>query len=115
MFMRYHSLHFLRDCDEEIFYKIHHESVDFGIRRHMHVKMFKLRSLASGKNKECSIDLNLEFDGDRAFVVWDSLTVGKYLLKARVEIDPGLLQDGEGVGCDYFYRGELVLPRPELN
>jgi hypothetical protein len=69
--------------------------------------------VAKGK-LEC-IDLDLEFDGKRAFVIWDSITLGDYLLKARVEIDPELLHADSGRGCDYIYRGELVLPNPENN
>jgi hypothetical protein len=37
------------------------------------------------------------------------------LLKARLEIDPKLLRADSGRGCDYIYRGELVLPNPEHN
>ena len=81
----------------------------------MHIKSFKLRSLASSNGKLSAIELDLEFDGERAFVVWDSVSFGAFRLKARVEIDPHLLQTAGGRGCDYFYRGELVLPRPENN
>jgi hypothetical protein len=69
--------------------------------------------VAKGKMK--FIDLDLEFDGKRAFVIWDSITLGSYLLKARVEIDPQLLHQDSSRGCDYFYRGELILPNPENN
>ncbi len=69
--------------------------------------------MAKGKTE--SIDLDLEFDGKRAFVVWDSVQVRGFLLKARLEIDPKLLRADSGRGCDYVYRGELVLPNPELN
>ena len=31
------------------------------------------------------------------------------------EIDPKLLRADSGRGCDYVYRGELVLPNPEHN
>jgi hypothetical protein len=65
--------------------------------------------------KMACIDVNLEFEGERAYVVWDSITLGQYKLKASVEIDPDLLQKTAGRGCDYFYRGELVLPRPQNN
>ena len=67
------------------------------------------------KGKLEFIDLNLEFDGKRAFVIWDSISVGDYLLKARVEIDPQLLHADSGRGCDYVYRGELILPNPANN
>lgn len=81
----------------------------------MDLKMYKLRSLAAGHGKTNSVDLDMEFEGDRAFVVWDSISLGNCELKARVEIDPELLQAATGRGCDYVYRGELILPRPELN
>ena len=81
----------------------------------MGLKLYKLRSLTVDKGKAALIDLSLEFEGNRAYVVWDSITLGAYLLKARVEIDPALLQeDGERDG-DFLYRGQLVLPRPENN
>lgn len=65
--------------------------------------------------KTAFIDLDLEFEGKRAFVIWDSITIGSYLLKARVEIDPELLTEASERGCDYVYCGEVVLPRPEFN
>ncbi len=81
----------------------------------MRAKSYKLRGRAVAKGKLEAIKLDLEFDGKRAFVVWDSITLGNYLLKARVEIDPGLLREDSGRGCDYVYGGELVLPNPENN
>ena len=78
-------------------------------------KMYKMRSLAQDHGKNTFVDLHLEFEGRRAFVIWDSVTLGGYELKARLEIDPGLLQEAAGRGCDFFYRGQLVLPRPENN
>jgi hypothetical protein len=79
----------------------------------MRAKIYKVRSQAPSKSN--FIEVNMEFDGDRAFVVLDSIHLGKFELKARVEIDPALLQAAAGRGCDYFYRGQLVLPRPEHN
>lgn len=81
----------------------------------MRAKSYKVRGRAAGKGKSEFIDLDLEFDGKRAFVVWDSISVGNFLLKARVEIDPQLLLAYARPGCDYIYRGELVLPNPENN
>ncbi len=81
----------------------------------MRIKLFKMRSLAVDNGKTACVDLNLEFEGERAYVVWDSITLGEYKLKARVEIDPELLQKAGGRGCDYYYRGQLVLPQPENN
>ena len=81
----------------------------------MRLKFYKMRSLTVENGKTAFIEVNLEFDGKRAFVIWDSISVGTLLLKARVEIDPTLLQTGSGRGCDYVYCGELVLPRPQNN
>ena len=67
------------------------------------------------KGKLEFINLDLEFDGKRAFVIWDSIAVGNYQLKARVEIDPRLLRADSDRQCDFVYNGELVLPRPEDN
>jgi hypothetical protein len=81
----------------------------------MHVKLYKMRSLSVDKGKKAFVDLDLEFDGSRAFVIWDSVAWGKFELKARLEIDPKLLQKDGDRGCDFFYHGDLVLPRPEHN
>ena len=81
----------------------------------MHLKTYKLRSLAPQKGNAAAVDLNLEFEGKRAFVVWDTIHVGRFELKARVEIDPNLLQEAARPDYDFFYRGELVLPRAENN
>ena len=81
----------------------------------MRTKTYKMRSQAAGDGQARTIDLPLEFEGTRAFAVWDSIRFGKLQFKARVEIDPTLLQRSEKLGCDYYYRGDLVLPRPENN
>jgi hypothetical protein len=81
----------------------------------MRAKLYKMRGRAVAKGKLKFIDLDLEFDGKRAFVVWDSISLGDFLVKARVEIDPRLLRADSGGGWDYVYRGELVLPQPEYN
>jgi hypothetical protein len=81
----------------------------------MRIKLYRVRSLTMAKGKSAFIDFDLEFDGDRAYVVWDSITLGSFLLKARVEIDPTLLQEDTNRDCDFVYRGELVLPKPENN
>jgi hypothetical protein len=73
-----------------------------------------MRSLVDN-GKKSFVDLDLEFEGRRAFVVWDSIAVRGFTLKARVEIDPALLQVGAGRGCDFIYRGALVLPNPAHN
>ncbi|HVV70887.1 MAG TPA: hypothetical protein VHI52_05195 [Verrucomicrobiae bacterium] len=81
----------------------------------MRLKSYRMRSLTVENGKTSFVDLDLEFEGDRAFVVWDSITLGKLVLKARVEIDPELLQTDPGRCCDYLYHGELILPRPRNN
>ena len=75
--------------------------------------MYKMRSIRVSDGGSGFINLDLEFEGQRAFVVWDAISVGDYMLKARVEIDPTLLQKGAGPGLEY--RGHLILPRPENN
>jgi hypothetical protein len=81
----------------------------------MRTKTYKIRSRALTQGRSTFIDLDLEFEGKRAFVIWDSIPLGPYEFKARVEINPKLLQKAEDHGWDYFYRGKLVLPRPENN
>jgi hypothetical protein len=81
----------------------------------MRDKQYKMRGRSTANGKTTLIDVDLEFDGNRAFVVWDSLTLGSLHLKARVEIDPNLLQSVADRGCDFFYRGELILPSPQNN
>ena len=75
-----------------------------------------MRSVSLAKGKTTPVDLDLEFEGGRAFVIWDSISLGDFLLKARVEINPLLLRkDSANAGLDFLYQGELVLPRPENN
>ena len=81
----------------------------------MRAKTYTVRSLTLGHGKDSLVQLNLEFEGERAFVIWDSIPVGNYQLKARLEIDPHLLQKSESPGSDFLYCGELVLPKPENN
>ncbi len=77
--------------------------------------MYTMRSLAVDNGKDSHLDLHLEFEGKRAFVIWDSVTLGNYQLQARVEIDPKRLRKARQPGCDFVYRGKLVLPRPQDN
>jgi hypothetical protein len=81
----------------------------------MHVKSYKLRGLTLKNGKQATIEMDLEFEGKRAFAVWDSISLGAYELKARVELNPKLLKKDTSLCCDFVYRGELVLPRPENN
>lgn len=81
----------------------------------MRVKLYKVRSLTVENGKNTTIDLALEFEGSRAFAIWDSIPVGDYQFTARLELDPRLLQEVFASGCDFFYRGQLVLPQPENN
>ena len=75
--------------------------------------MYNIRSIKVSDGGSGFIDLDLEFEGKRAFVVWDEITVGGYMLKARVEIDPALLHKENDARL--VYRGRLILPRPENN
>ena len=81
----------------------------------MCAKLYKLRSLAVENGKTTCIDLRVEFEGKRAFAIWDSIPLGGYELKVRLELDPKRLERGGGPGWDFFYRGQLVLPRPQDN
>jgi hypothetical protein len=81
----------------------------------MRVKLYKMRSLALANGKNTLVDLGLEFEGKRAFAIWESVPVGNFELKARVEIDPTLLEKVGEDCCDFFYRGQLSLPRPQDN
>ena len=78
-------------------------------------KQKRLRHLSLDNGRRSLIDLPLEFEGKRVFVLWDLVVVGKHQLKARIEIDPKLLDRLGGPGGDYAYRGRLVLPRPQDN
>jgi hypothetical protein len=79
------------------------------------MKIYKMRSRAFDNGKNSVVDLQLQFEGKRAFAIWDTISFGKYELTARLEINPKLLQKAGNCGYDFFYRGELVLPRPENN
>ena len=81
----------------------------------MHVKSYKLRGLTLKNGEEATIEMELEFEGKRAFAVWDCISVGAYELKARVELNPKLLKKDTSLCCDFVYRGKLVLPSPENN
>ena len=81
----------------------------------MRTKTYKMRSHTAEEGKNATVDLPLEFEGKRAFAIWDSITFGNLKFMARVEIDPDLLQKGDYREFDYFYSGQLVLPRPENN
>jgi hypothetical protein len=74
-----------------------------------------MRSHTAEEGKNTTVDLPLEFEGNRAYAIWDSITFGDLKLKARVEIDPDLLQKSDYREFDFFYSGELILPRPSNN
>jgi hypothetical protein len=61
------------------------------------------------------VDLRLEFEGRRAYVVWDAIRWKGYELKVRLEVNRKLLQKADAEPYDYYYRGKLVLPRAEDN
>lgn len=74
-----------------------------------------MRSFALAKGKKTFFNLRLEFEGDRAFVVWDVVNCGDYEFKTRFEIDPKRLRRARCRECDYVYNGQLDLPRPQDN
>jgi hypothetical protein len=84
------------------------------VNQRMRAKSYRVRGQAKAKGK-VEFDLALEFEGKRAFVVWESISFGNYQLKARVEIDPKFLRAEPGPKSDFIYNGELVLPNPENN
>ncbi len=62
------------------------------------------------------INLPLEFEGKRAFAIWDTVRVRGYRLEMRIEVNPKLLRKKRGAHHPaYQYCGKLPLPRPELN
>ena len=81
----------------------------------MHAKTYKLRGLTLREGRNIVIDLNLEFEGKRAFAIWDSINVGNLRLTARVELDPKRLEKIANHHCDFLYRGQLDLPVPQNN
>lgn len=81
----------------------------------MRMKTYTMRSLTVNNGKNSVTDLLLEFDGKRAFVIWDTISLGDFEVQARVEIDPRRLKKARSCDWDYFYRGELVLPSPQNN
>jgi len=81
----------------------------------MQSRMYRLRGMAVENGPKNSPNLELEFDGARAFVIWDTIPVGRFELKARLEIDTTLLEQSKNRSYDFFYHGKLVLPRPQDN
>ena len=80
------------------------------------MKTYTVRTLANEKGKDTTVvELGLEFEGSRAFAIWDSISIGKYELKARLELNAKLLRKVTVQGCDFFYLGQISLPRPEDN
>ena len=81
----------------------------------MRVKSYKMRGLTLQNGRNTFVDLDLEFEGNRAFAILDSISLGNYELKARVELDPKRLEKVTSQGWDFVYRGVLVLPQPVNN
>ena len=76
---------------------------------------FVMRGFAVENGKDRLVEMEIEFEGNRAFAVWDTVTCGRYEFKARVELDATLLQRAIGQSHEFEYRGQLVLPRPQDN
>jgi hypothetical protein len=68
-----------------------------------------------GAGKYALEDYQLEFEGDRAFLVWEEFNVGNLFFKAVVELNPNLLRRIEGRSTNYYYRGKITLPHAEDN
>src|SRR5213076_3239563 len=68
----------------------------------MHAKTYKLRGLTLREGRNIVIDLNLEFEGKRAFAIWESINVGNLRLTARVEIDPKRLEKSAIIIAIFF-------------
>jgi hypothetical protein len=81
----------------------------------MRDKSYKLRSVAVKDGLKTCIELPLEFEGKRAFVVWDQVSLGAYEFKTRMEIDPRLLEKVPVNGSEFHYSGDLVIPCPHNN
>ena len=81
----------------------------------MSPKLYKMRSLGVANGKKTSLELEIEFEGERVFVVYDSVRLGGFRLKARIEIDPKRLKRVRSKRWDYRYRGHLLLPSPQDN
>ena len=75
----------------------------------------KVRVCGDERSTVSFSDLPLAIEGKRAFVIWDTTTLGNYELQARIEINPKLLKKIRGRTAEYTYVGELVLPRPQDN
>lgn len=85
-----------------------------GAKEGIHM-MYTLRSLTVKDGKNTFIELDLQFEGQRAFIIWESVNFGNFRLKALLEIDPDrLIRTGER-HPEYEYSGQLELPRPEDN
>ena len=79
------------------------------------MKVFVMRGFAVENGKDRIVEMEIEFEGERAFAVWDTVTLGTYEFKARVELDATLLQRAIGQSHEFEYRGQLILPRPQDN
>jgi len=65
--------------------------------------------------KKVQMHFQLDFEGTRAFLVWETFKVGKQIFVARVELNPRLLRRTAGKSSNYSYRGKIALPQPENN
>src|SRR5262245_2621532 len=69
---------FVRDFSYRFFYKTLCRRAQPVKLKKMRAKLYKVRGRAVAKGKLELIDLDVEFDGKRAFVIWDSITLGNY-------------------------------------
>jgi len=62
-----------------------------------------------------TLEFPLIFEGQRAFLLWESSPVANYELQARIELNPKLLRKVHGQQSQFRYTGKLELPRPQDN
>lgn len=76
----------------------------------------KVRAVGCLKDGKTALkEFQLEFEGTRAYLVWDDYNIGRLLFKARVELNPRLLRKPDRQSSKYYYRGKITLPHPEDN
>jgi hypothetical protein len=78
--------------------------------------IMKVRAMGCRRDgKKALKEFQLEFEGTRAYLVWDTFNIGRLLFRARVELNPRLLRKLDKQSSKYYYRGKITLPHPEDN
>jgi hypothetical protein len=79
-------------------------------------RVYKVCFFAHDAGKNIVVVGDVEFIGDRAFLISEYWPVAGQEVKAgRIEIDPALLQTTAGPQFDYFYRALVPLPQAKDN